>query len=129
MLYNKEVAIIFFDQERGRKMDMLRRQIYARIEQIYNNCAVSLINSVSDLVFGSYVEDTWCASQGCEKKMLSLKEIWDELQLVDLSYVDETSYGKALNAINCKLTILDLDNCDEVSYCEGLRAIRHQFAS
>ncbi|MBP3284193.1 MAG: hypothetical protein J6M02_01695 [Clostridia bacterium] len=85
-------------------MDKNRQELYERFLEAYNSCAERLVGSLSEMIL--LVKDPWKAEKGKEEKMKALKEVWGDLDLVELAYTDDVSYQKGLNAIRRKLLVI-----------------------
>jgi len=80
-----------------------RQQLYAMFLQVYNTCAQKVAYNITEMMLNA---EPWTARNGKEKEMLALKELWSELDLVELLYSDETTYHAGLNAVRRKLLLV-----------------------
>lgn len=82
-----------------------RQNLYNLFLQAYNACSKRLIFSLNELIL-TQESEPWVASEGKEQEMGRLKELWCELNLVELCYTDEASYQAGLNAVRRKLLLV-----------------------
>jgi len=86
-------------------MNENRQELYSRFLEAYNLCACHVVNSISELLL--FVTEPWKAKEGKEKEMKCLREIWGDLDTLELGYTDDVSYARGMAAIRRKLLLVN----------------------